>query len=313
VPEVDRITLRHMTSQAGLRRALVVALLGVVGIGGMATLPSGNAGAQVTPSITTDAGQYFSGETVTYTGSNWTGCNVLNIDLFGPSGFTVATGVTPVNGSFTGTFTAPEIDGHYILSAHGTDPDSAACSAETIFEVTSPPQTTGPTPLPNPSITTDAAQYLPGDTVTYTGSGFACDDLDIDLFGPTGFTVATGVTPVNGSFTGTFTAPSIVSSYILFAHNLDIFGCSKDTVFAVVAPPPTTTTTTTTTTAASSTTAAPTMTTAAPTTTTAGTTTTALAELPATGSGDRPLALLAAAIVVLGATIVVASRVRRLS
>jgi hypothetical protein len=67
----------------------------------------GKAGAAVAPTVAMDASQYLAGATVTYTGSGWTGCSSVQVDVFGPAGSTIATGLTPTaSGTFTGTSTA---------------------------------------------------------------------------------------------------------------------------------------------------------------------------------------------------------------
>jgi hypothetical protein len=88
-----------------------------------------------------------------------------------------------------------------------------------------------------PTITTDAATYAAGATVTYTGTGWNnCTNLKIDLFGPGGFTLATDVMPdAAGAFTGTFTAPLTGSfEFILNAQSLTTLECDAHTTFSVV-------------------------------------------------------------------------------
>jgi hypothetical protein len=98
---------------------------------GMAPVPQ----APPTPTLTTDATSYAGGATVTYTGTGWNGCTSIKIDLFGPGGSTIATGITPVNGSFTGTFPAPTIASpEDELVALGTP--NPPCHDLTVFAVT---------------------------------------------------------------------------------------------------------------------------------------------------------------------------------
>ena len=101
--------------------------------------PPGPPGPQGPPTalLITDALSYAMGATITYTGAGWTGCTSVKVDLFGPGGFTVATGIMPVNGFFTGTFTAPSVvSSQNLLLAQGT-PDPP-CQAMTVFAVTAP-------------------------------------------------------------------------------------------------------------------------------------------------------------------------------
>src|SRR5262249_58596481 len=87
------------------------------------------------PAITTDAAQYATGATVTYTGTGWTGCANIKLDVFGPGGSTVATGITPAgDGTFSGTFTAPGSPGTDLLFAQGA-PHGPSCQAFTTFDV----------------------------------------------------------------------------------------------------------------------------------------------------------------------------------
>jgi hypothetical protein len=58
----------------------------------------------------------------------------VKIDLFGQGGFTVANGVSPIAGAFTGTFTAGA-PGDYLLFAQSAG-GPAECRAFTSFTVT---------------------------------------------------------------------------------------------------------------------------------------------------------------------------------
>jgi hypothetical protein len=89
--------------------------------------------------------------------------------------------------------------------------------------------------LAPPLLTTNAAQYAPGATVTFTGRNWpaSCTAIKVDVFGPSGVTVATGITPVNGSFTGTFTAPAVAGSYILVAQSQTVLQCDAFAPFVV--------------------------------------------------------------------------------
>jgi hypothetical protein len=151
----------------GVDRALAAALFGVVTVGGSITVGGGIAGAQAASTLTTDAAQYSPGATVTFTGTNW-GANCTDIYVFGvPSGaksggMTVAKGINPVNGSFTGTWEAVNGSNHaytnILLAQSLTDP---TCRASTTFEVLAPPtSTTATTVVPNttlPEATTTTA------------------------------------------------------------------------------------------------------------------------------------------------------------
>jgi hypothetical protein len=89
----------------------------------------------VNPAITTDADTYTPGATVTYIGVDWNNCTNVKIDSIGPGGFTVATGITPTAGVFTGTFTAPALAGVSLL--HAFEPGGPSeCHAFTSFTVT---------------------------------------------------------------------------------------------------------------------------------------------------------------------------------
>jgi hypothetical protein len=179
------------------------------------------------PTITTDAPTYAAGATVTYTGTAWNNCTNVKIDVFGPGGSTIATGITPdAAGAFTGTFPAPTSASEYLLNAQspGGPPE---CNAFTTFAVM--PTTTVST------ITTDAPTYAAGATVTYTGTAWNnCTNVKVDLFGPGGSTIATGITPdAAGAFTGTFPAPTSASEYLLSAQSLGGPPCAAFTTFAV--------------------------------------------------------------------------------
>lgn len=85
------------------------------------------------PVLTTDASTYLPGGSVTYTGSNWDGCTGIRIDLFGPGGVAITTGVSPTNGSFSSNLTAPTTAGMYLLVAQTVG--SNQCHAFTPFEI----------------------------------------------------------------------------------------------------------------------------------------------------------------------------------
>jgi hypothetical protein len=96
---------------------------------------------------------------------------------------------------------------------------------------------TGYYTLAPPLLTTDAASYLPGGTVTYTGNNWpaACTSINLDVIGPGGSTVATGVAPTSGTFTGTFTAPTTAGPLILMAQSQTVPSCDAIATFIVVA------------------------------------------------------------------------------
>ena len=115
------------------------------------------------------------------------------------------------------------------------------------------------------TLAVDQAEYAPGATVMFTGSGWeGCPfDVGVFLFDSGGNPTSVGLfTPTNGTFSGTLTAPAAVGTYVLDASG-DSPGCAAQAPFEVVVAPTTTTTTT-----------APTTTTGGPTTTTSGPTTT---------------------------------------
>jgi hypothetical protein len=163
-----------------------------------------------------------------------------------------------------------------------------------------------------PTLTTDAAQYSPGETVTFTGTNWGANCTEIYVFGVIsgaksgGTTVAKGIDPVNGSFTGTWEAANGGNdSYtnILLAQSLNDPTCRASTTFEVLAPP----------TSSTATTVVPTTTLPGATTTTAADATSADREIPRTGSDGRVLVLHAAFIVAAGATLLAAARSRRSS
>jgi hypothetical protein len=179
------------------------------------------------------------------------------------------------------------------------------------------------------SLNVDHPQYTPGQTVTFTGTGWeACEfQIAVNLATPEPDVVFIGLfDQLNGSFTGTLTAPTLLGTYVLDANG-DQSGCVASVPFDVVQTLPTTTTTTfvpqqpppvaatttvsttTTTTTVSTTvgTTAPT-TTVAPTTT-APTTTQAGGVLPATGL-DALWVVLGLAALVAGAAAALAVRPR---
>jgi hypothetical protein len=164
--------------------------------------------------------------------------------------------------------------------------------------------TAGAQTAPAPAITTDAPQYLPGTTVTYTGTGFqGCSNIKVDVAGPGGSTVATGVTPdASGTFHGTFTALPTVTTYTLVAQMQPppATGCDANVNFEVVSQLTTTTTTPATSSGSSSSSAA------ATSTASSSSATAALAR-----TGWNPVLLVAAGVAIAVGLLFVASSRRR--
>jgi hypothetical protein len=136
-PTIGDIKLNHCGRSY---RLLVWSIRGPEGPPGPAG-PAGPAGppgppATVIRAVTTDKTTYTTGATVTVAGTGWNNCSNVRIDIFGNGGSTVASGITPVNGAFTATFTAPATAGENLLNAEsvGGAPD---CHAQTMFTVTS--------------------------------------------------------------------------------------------------------------------------------------------------------------------------------
>jgi hypothetical protein len=142
---------------------------------------------------------------------------------------------------------------------------------------------------PAPSITVDAAQYAPGATVTFTATGFVCNELVTVSVDPGG-DIGNFTPDAEGTFSGSFPAPTDPGTYQLVADG-GLEGCIAMVTFEVVAPPTTSEATTTTTTTTSTTTpAATTTTTTTPgvTTSTAEVTTTTAAAGVTTPNDGRP-------------------------
>jgi hypothetical protein len=89
----------------------------------------------VAASIETDAIEYATGAEVTYTGTGWSGCESVRLDLFGPAGAPVDMDLTPTDGELTGIFAAPDA-GNYLLVARSTI--EPWCTALTSFVVVEP-------------------------------------------------------------------------------------------------------------------------------------------------------------------------------
>jgi hypothetical protein len=87
------------------------------------------------PALVTDAATYKALNTVTYHGTGWTGCTAIKLDLIGPGGSVIAPSLTPdADGTFTGTFLAPNANMNYLLHAAGTGPSE--CTADATFTTT---------------------------------------------------------------------------------------------------------------------------------------------------------------------------------
>jgi hypothetical protein len=148
--------------------------------------------------------------------------------LVASDGGTFAFGDAQFLGSMAGTHLNGQVVGIASPSGSGTQGPQGPQG---------PPGPPGPQGPSTAFFITDARTYAPGATVTYVGKGWnGCTSVKIDLYGPGGFTVATGIMPVDGFFTGTFTAPSIVSSQsLLFAEGTPDPPCQALTVFSVTA------------------------------------------------------------------------------
>jgi hypothetical protein len=154
-----------------LMRALVAFSAAIVGVGLLLAWGVDGASAQATPAVTTDAAQYLAGTTVTYTGTGWTGCTSIELDVFGPGGSTAATGITPTaGGSFTGTFTAGTTLTTYTITAR-SNPTQANCTANANFEVVQQLATTTTTSSTTTSTTSTTTTAVPHPTTTIGGSG----------------------------------------------------------------------------------------------------------------------------------------------
>jgi LPXTG-motif cell wall-anchored protein len=180
----------------------------------------------------------------------------------------------------------------------------------------------------------DATQYSPGATVTFSATGFVCNEVLAVSLDPLG-AIGSFNPSAEGTFSGSFPAPADPGGTYQLVADGHVEGCIATVTFEVVAPPTTTTTTTTTTTPttttttpatttttpATTTTVDPTTTTTTPalpattptapeatgsttvvtTTTAAFVTPTTTGALPVTGSSDRTIAMVAAALCALSA------------
>jgi LPXTG-motif cell wall-anchored protein len=157
-----------------------------------------------------------------------------------------------------------------------------------------------------PSLTTDAPQYLPGATITVTGTGYPAQCTAVNLNTFPGFTVVTDIAPdANGGFTATFTAPTTLGSYELSSQQSGVAGCGATTTFEVVTEITTTTTTTTT---------GPTTTSGGPTTSSSVAASSSAATTALARTGSNPGLLVAAGIAIaIGLVFVAASRRRSVS
>jgi hypothetical protein len=140
-----------------------VALLLMVG--------ANTAGAETAPTVAMDATQYLAGATVTYTGSGWTGCTSVQVEVFGPGGSTIATGIAPTaSGTFTGTFTAGSTLTTYTVTAR-SDPTQTNCTANANFEVVDQLASTTTTTSTTTSTSTTSTTAVPVSTTTISGAG----------------------------------------------------------------------------------------------------------------------------------------------
>lgn len=161
---------------------------------------------------------------------------------------------------------------------------------------------------PTNTLTTDAALYLPGATVSVSGSGWTCSfdgfSVSVTLFSGTTALDSVFPTVAGGSFTQTFAAPTALGSYSVEAFDQ---ACGSQRVtFEVVGALPTTTTTSTTVLPTTTSTLATTSTSVQPTTVAPSS---LPASLPGTGSGSSVVGAAAAALFA-GAILVAATRRR---
>jgi hypothetical protein len=151
--------------------------------------------------VTADRGSTSSFLTVYATGDSRSDTSTVNW----PSSFPVANAATVLihaNHSLTVFNALGHVDviidllGYYAPGASGTT------------------GTTTQAPVLNPAVTTGAAQYAAGATVTYSGTGWnGCSDMRVDLVGLPGFTIAAHfAAAADGTFSGTFAAPTPITS-----------------------------------------------------------------------------------------------------
>jgi hypothetical protein len=81
-----------------------------------------------------------------------------------------------------------------------------------------------------PSLAVDQSIYGPGDTVTFTGTGFLCEGVVGIRLNPPGLKIGGISADDTGTFHGTFPAPAVSGSYTLTATN---DRCSDRTSFTV--------------------------------------------------------------------------------
>jgi hypothetical protein len=93
-------------------------------------------------------------------------------------------------------------------------------------------------PASAPALSVNRAEYAPGRAVTFTGTGWdRCPfGITVKVVHGTEFTVIGVYEPENGSFMGTFAAPSTPGTYTVDA-NAEPPGCSASIPFEVVADP----------------------------------------------------------------------------
>ena len=89
-----------------------------------------------TPTLTLNRAQYAPGNGVTFTGTAWDACPFgVTITLGHGTDFTFINEYTPENGSFQGTFAAPNALGTHVVDGHCDAPE---CVASVTFEVVAP-------------------------------------------------------------------------------------------------------------------------------------------------------------------------------
>jgi len=197
------------------------------------TMPSDAASATftvTTPTITLSPMQSPVGTSVTATGSGFsvsTAINTMTFNGLTPSVQTCTSQTTSAAGAFTCTFTVPTVTaGAYTVTVSGSDVGTVPLdTASTTFTITTP------------AITLSLAQGPVGTSVTVTGSGYSVlttiNTMTFNGATPTTQTCTTKTTSATGTFTCTFTVPSIASGlYTVVVSGSDVGTIPADTASA---------------------------------------------------------------------------------
>lgn len=160
------------------------------------------------------------GDTVTITGTGFTGSDVVTFTFGGAAISTIPSTVTEVSGAFSCTFVVPAGQTFSVEGSHNvvaTDTGSATATAAFII---------------NPKVVLSATSGIVGYSDTITLSGFAATSAVTATFGATSIVLASSTTDAHGALTTTYTVPAATADSVEGNHTVTATDAATNTANA---------------------------------------------------------------------------------